>query len=384
MGSKAETFLKPWCPFCGMDVGRPVFSTQRKMREFSQGACECGAVYVSDPTGHNIGAAMVECLVSACNDEWDLAWELVPEDDYLTGILEDYDEVTHQVIPKRNLDGRAVRGVLYFVRLHREMAELVKRFAKKQATTADASAQAVEEPLASGPIIEPARDPKRTKKRAEKKVVKAMAEASDIDGLVDLFFDDRKVLRYLQRLLYEPSPGARYRIAWVIGQVCGRISTREPGAVADLMHRLFEACSDSASSSWGMVETIGSIIAGRPDIYGAFTRHLFNFMGDPGTREAVVWGLGEIAAAKPELIRKFTPFYSLFPVLNHTIPELRGLTLRVLGRIAAKEAGLQIMGLQFDNTPITIYEQGQPVETTVAALSVEAARNIHKDDANGE
>jgi hypothetical protein len=234
------------------------------------------------------------------------------------------------------------------------------------------------------PAVEPARDPKRKKKRADKQTVKAMAEQGDIDGLVDLFFDDRKVLRFLQRLLYEPTPGARYRIAWIIGQVCGRIATREPGPVADLLHRLFEASADSAASSWGMVESIGAIIAARPDIYGAFTRHLFAYMGDPGTREGVLWGLGEIAAAKPDLIRKTTPFYSLFPVLNHPDPALRGLALRLMGRIQAKEAELQIMGLQFDTTLITIYEQGLPVETTVAALSAEATRNIHKEDVNGE
>lgn len=384
MGSKAEAFLKPWCPFCGMDVGRPTFASQRKMREFSQGSCECGAVYVCDPTGHTIGAAMVECLVSACNDQWDLAWELIPEDDYLTGIIEDYDEITHQVIPKRNLDGRAVRGVLYFVRLHREMAELVKRYEQKIETPQTDAGAPVEEVAATVLAIEPSRDPKRSKRRADKNVVKAMAEARDIDGLVDLFFDDRKVLRFLQRLLYAPTPGASYRVAWVIGQVCGRVATREPGAVADLLHRMFEACADSASSSWGMVEAIGSIIAARPDIYGAFTRHLFAFMGDPGTREGVLWGLGEIAAVKPDLIRKSTPFYSLFPVLNHANPCMRGLTLRLMGRIEAKEASLQIMGLQFDSTPVTIYEQGQPVETTVAALSAEAARNVHKEENHGK
>ena len=381
MSSKAEAILKPWCPFCGMDVGRPTFAAQRKLREFSQGTCECGAVYVADPTGHTIGAAMVECLVSACNDQWDLAWELIPEDDYLTGIIENYDEVTHQVIPKRNLDGRAVRGVLYFVRLHREMAELVKRYEQKlEAQQGDAVAVVAKEVAAVVPTIEPARDPKRSKRRADKNTVKALADARNIDDLVDLFFDDRKVLRFLQRLLYEPTPGANYRIAWVIGQVCGRVATREPGPVADLLHRLFEASADSAASSWGMVEAIGAIIAGRPDIYGAFTRHLFNFMGDPGTREAVLWGLGEIAAVKPDLIRKSTPFYSLFPVLNHDIPLLRALTLRLLARLNATEASLQIMGLQFDQTPVTIYEQGLPVETTVAALSAEASRNLHTNE----
>lgn len=377
MGSKAEEFLKPWCPFCGMDVGRPSEGVQRKMREFPIGTCECGAVYVSDATGHNIGAAMVECLVSACNNQWDLAWELIPEDDYLTGTLENYDEVTHQVVPKRNLDGRAVRGVLYFVRLHKEMVELVKRYEHKL------SADQPEGQTVTAPAIEPARDPKRIKKRADKQVVKQLAEARDIEALVDLYFDDRKVLRYLQRLLYEPDTGARYRIAWVLGQVCGRVATREPGPVADLLHRLFEACSDSAASSWGMVETIGAIIAARPDIYGAFTRHLFNFMGDPGTREAVLWGLGEIAATRPDLIRK-TPFYSLFPVLNHSDPVLRGLTLRLLGRIQAKEAGFQMLGLQHDTSPVTLYEQGVPLATTVAELSALATRTIHKEDGNGK
>ena len=382
MSSKAEAILKPWCPFCGMDVGRPTEGVERKMREFPMGVCECGAVYVSDATGHNVGAAMVECLVSACNNQWDLAWELIPEDDYLTGILDNYDEVTHQIVPKRNLDGRAVRGVLYFVRLHKELAELVKRYEHKLSAAQPASVPDGAAANPQLPAVETECDPRRTKMRADKQVVKRLAESRDIDALVDLYFDDRKVLRFLQRLLYEPDTGARYRIAWVLGQVSGRVATREPGPVADLLHRLFEACSDSAASSWGMVEAIGAIIAARPDIYGAFTRHLFNFMGDPATREAVLWGLGEIAATRPDLIRK-TPFYSLFPILNHSNPVFRGLTLRLLGRIRAKEAGFQVLGLQHDATPITLYEQGMPHATTVAELSAQATRTIHEEEGNG-
>jgi hypothetical protein len=382
MSVKAEAQLTPWCPFCGMDVGRPTEGTQRKMREFPAGRCECGAVYVSEATGHNIGAAMVECLVNACGDNWDLAWELVPEDDYLTGTIENYDEVTHQVVAKRNLDGRAVRGVLFFVRLLKEMAEVAERFAAKQAAALEG-----ETPVAasaeSGVQLEPAPDPKRVRRRADKRTVAQMAQEGDIDGLVRLCLDDHKVLRFLQRLLYDPDPASRYRIAWLLGQVSGRVAGREPGPVADLLHRLFEACADSAATSWGMVEAIGAIIAARPDIYGAFTRHLFNYMGDPGTREAVLWGLGEIAAVKPQLVRQ-TPFYSLFPVLGHSDPVLRGLTLRLLGRIGAREAGLQMLSLQHDASPITIYEQGRPVDTTVAELYAEAARIMHKEKINGE
>ncbi len=379
MAKEKGVKVKPWCPFCGMDVGRPSEAAQRKMTEFPVGKCECGAVYTCDATGHNVGSALVESLVYACHDEWDLAWELVPEDDYLTGRVDDYDDVTHQVCPKRNLDGRAVRGVLYFVRLHKDMAEIAARFEQKKKQEAQA---ALKETLGTDasvgviPEVEPARDPKRQKKRASKSMVKKLVEAGDIDALVDLSFDDIRTLRFMQRLLYEPVAAKRYKTAWLIGQVSARLATREPGPVADMLHRLFESCSDSASMPWGMVETIGAVISARPDIYGAFTRHLLNFMGDEGTREAAIWGLGEIAATRPDLIRN-TPFYSTFHFLEHDNPIVRGLMARLLGRIKATEASIQLMGLQNDQSEITIYEYGEPVTTTVAVLAGEAVDNIN-------
>ncbi|GAB4341989.1 MAG: PBS lyase [Desulfobulbaceae bacterium] len=369
---KAKNNVKPWCPFCGIDVGRTRDAVQRKMTEFPVGKCDCGAVYVCDATGHNVGAAMVECLVYACGDDWDLAWELVPEDDYLTGRIDNYDEMTHQVVPTRELDGRWIRGVLYFVRLHREIAEITARKEAGEKGRGDAG------PRADDPAhvtLEPERDPGRGRKRADKKTVRQLAIDGDIDSLVDLSFDDRRTLWFLQRLLYDPDEAGRYHVAWVIGQVCRRLSTREPGPVADLLHRLFEACSDSAATNWGMIEAIGSIVSARPDIYGAFTRHLLNFAGNESTRAQVLWALGEIAEARPDLIRK-TPFYSMLHFLGHEDPRVRGLTARLLGRIKASEALFQVMGLQDDREEIDIYEKGRPVRTTVAELAHRAVEQI--------
>lgn len=376
MDKKGQYNVKPWCPFCGADVGRTRDAVQRKMTEFPVGRCDCGAVYVSDVTGHNIGAAMVECLVYACGDDWDLAWEMTPEDDYLTGLVERYDEVTHQVVPSKELDGRAVRGVLYFVRLNRDAAEIAARIGAKHETAAGVPADKSE--AVAAPFMEPGRDPKRRKKRADKQLIKELAIAGDIDALVEYCFDDRRTLRYLQRLLYEPDETARYWTAWVIGQVCARLSSREPGPVADLMHRLFDACSDSAATSWGMIEAIGSIIAARPDIYGAFTRHLLNYMREESTQVQVLWALGEIARTRPDLIRK-TPFYSTFHFLGHEKAEIRGLMARLMGRIRATEAAFQVMGLQNDQSAITIYEQGRPLKTSVARLATEAMEMIHSN-----
>ena len=336
------------------------------------GNCPCGAVYASDPTGFNIGAAMVDCLVYACGDNWDLAWDLLPEQDYLTGLLEDYDEVTHQVVETRNLDGRIIKGVLYFIRLQKDLAEFIDSFAgkeKKASAKAVDSQQAVE--------VEPVPDPKRIKKKANKHLVKEMAQNRDIGGLVVLSFDDKKTLRLLLRQLYEPDEEKRWAIARLIGEVCSRVATLKPGMVSDLLHLLFEACSDSAASSWGAVETIGNIIALRPDIYGSFTRHLLAYIGDPLTRVPVLWALGAIAEKGPDLVRS-TAFYQLIEILDSPVVEEKGYMLRILGRIRAKEVADKIRMLQEDTTPLTIYENGLPVQTDIGTLAKEALQLIEQ------
>ena len=370
--SKATLKTRPWCPFCGQDVGKPQYPDKRKMGEFPVGSCQCGAVYASDPTGFNVGAAMVDCLVYACGENWDLAWELLPEQDYLTGLLEDYDEVTNQVVETRNLDGRRIKGVLYFVRLQENIAELTDRFKEKEKSTGAKAAntsQAVQ--------VEPAPDPKRIKQKANKKIVKEMVQNRDADGLVALCFDDKKTLRLLLRELYEPDVEKLWAIAQLIGEVCSRVATLKPGMVSDLLHLLFEACSDSAASNWGAVETIGNIIAARPDIYGSFTRHLLAYIGDPSSRVQVLWALGAIAEKRPDLVRN-TSFYQLIGLLDSPEAEVKGHMLRLLGRLQAKEVAGKIRMLQEDTTPLTIFENGLPVRTDIGTLAKEALQLIEE------
>ncbi|UCD65780.1 MAG: HEAT repeat domain-containing protein [Deltaproteobacteria bacterium] len=368
--SKTTLKTRPWCPFCGQDVGRPQYPDKRKLGEFALGSCECGAVYASDPSGFNIGAAIVDCLVHACDDNWDLAWDLLPEEDYLTGRIEDYDEVTHQVVETRNLDGRIIRGVLYFIRLQTSVADLNTRFENKDksgSTKPAISQQKIQ--------VEETPDPKRKKKKANKNIVKELVENRDIDDLVALCFDDKKTLRLLQRQLYEPDEEKRWAVAKLIGDVCSRVSTRKPGMVSDMLHLLFEACSDSASSNWGAVETIGNIIAARPDIYGSFTRHLLAYIGDRSSMIQVLWALGAIAEKRPDLVRK-TSFYQLIGLLDSPSVEVRGHMLRILGRLKAKEVAGKIKALEEDKTSLIIYENGLPVHTDIGTLAKEAMQLI--------
>lgn len=378
---KQKITTAPWCPFCGQKVGRATDAIERKMQEFQVGRCQCGAVYTCDPTGHNIGSAMVETLVFACDDNWDFAWDLMPEDDYLTGRVEDYDETTHQVVNTGNIDGRPVRGVLYFVRLHTEIAEISKRVrAKKEVVARETTKPVVaSEETVAIPTPEPQLDPKRVKVKATKKVVLEARDRGDIDTLVSLCYDNRKTLRLMQRLLYDVDEARRWETAWIIGQTCSIVATKMPGQVSELIHRLFEACSDSAAAPWGMIETLGEVIAGRPDIFGAFTRHLLNYMGDDSTRDQVLWALSRIAAKRPDLIRE-TPFFNLFHFLKHPKPETRGHVVQILGRIRAKEVSMQLMELSNDQETLVVWDEGKPVVHTVSELVQVALEQISSSE----
>ncbi|MGL1930341.1 MAG: PBS lyase [Desulfotalea sp.] len=368
----------PWCPFCGSKVGRASDAVERKMTEFPVGNCQCGAIYSCDATGLRVGAAMVETLVYACNDNWDFAWELMPEDDYLTGRIENYDETTHHVVAEKNIDGRAVRGVLFFVRLHTEIEELATRLKDRKEAIAQ---NQIPDFIKSGPRpeVEPELDAKRVKKRANKNLVKKLVEAEDIDELVNLCFDDKKTIRLMQRLLYTPDEAAIWHVAYTIGLVCARVSSREPGQVSELLHRLYEAIHDSAATHWGMIETMGYVISKRADIFGAFTRYLLDFLGQPSCGAHVLWALGEIAKLRPDLIRA-TPFYNLFHFVNHPDPLMRGLFARLMGNIQASEVTIQIMGLSGDNTEIEICEDGKIIKTTVSEEAKKALDLIRKGE----
>ena len=94
-----DIIKEPTCPFCGMPVEKPKELSTRMPGEMPVGVCSCGAVYACDETGHNLGSAMIEALVFGCDMDADLAWGLLPDDDYAEEIVEHYDFVTHCIVP---------------------------------------------------------------------------------------------------------------------------------------------------------------------------------------------------------------------------------------------------------------------------------------------
>ena len=98
------------CPFCE----RPLGQLEEIMTKFGNvvegGRCDCGAAYVYDGSGHNVGDAYVDALALACDNDMDKAWAMVPGEDY--DIREFYYDARKNRFSSESV-GRGRRSAIY-------------------------------------------------------------------------------------------------------------------------------------------------------------------------------------------------------------------------------------------------------------------------------
>ncbi|MCL6447936.1 MAG: PBS lyase [Armatimonadetes bacterium] len=356
---------KPACPFCGLPLEKPKELVTRRPQEMPVGSCACGAVYAYDATGHNLGAAFIEALVFSCNLDWDLAWGLLPEEDYLEKIVENYDYETNLIVPGGFHEGRKVSGALYFVRLHADIQEVTRR--------------GVEEQLASAKPASPVTPAgKAAAKTFTKSEVEELVKKYTIAPLLTGTGPDQKTIRHLQRLLYSADDLTRFRAAEFLGRACAVIASKNPRFVSGLLQGLFTSLTDTAASSWGAVEAIGEIISNSPDIFAGYIPSLDQLLEEKGDdkplQAKILLALSKIAGAKPGLIKK--PCSTFFPYLSDPHPAIRAGAVQLLGNLGATKARNDLKRLQNDEEAIAVYENGQIEKKTIGQLAAGALLKI--------
>jgi HEAT repeat protein len=307
--------------------------------------------------GHNLGTALIDALVFGCSGDWDLAWDLLPEDDYLEKMVENYDHESHLIVHGGIYKGRRVTGTLYFIRLHQDIREV--------------TAEGVQKRLNRATPGSPEPSPKRRgKKSFSKKEVELLVNNYEVEPLLKLAAQDKRIIRDLQRLLYSVDKLIRWRAADVLGRVAAVIAKYDPRAISKLLQRLFTAISDTAASSWGSLDAIGEIISNRPEQFGGYMPQLYQFASDRGLLAEVLRALGKIGEKRPDLIRKNA--FHFIPLLQDFDPEIRGYAAILLGNLGVHEAKEDLTRLAEDSIGMEIYRNGRLEKQTIGHLATEA------------
>ncbi len=317
---KIPKFKIPTCPFCGRPIKKPEYLPVG-FSDFEAGICECGSVYVCDVTGHNRGAAFAEALLIACAGDWDLAWDLEPEKDYKEVWIENYDLSTHSIIQEKESLGRAVKGVLCFLKLHQELQELKERTLKDLLKT-----------------VSKIEIPKVEKRKLTKKEIKNLIEKNEISKFLAYCVVEPINLNISQKLLYSPDPILRKKTAVALGEVCKKLCDIYPEKIIDFIKRLIYASADSASSAWGALEAVGEIIRNTGNRYSLFIKNLFGFLKFPEFRLSTLYALYRISEKNPEVLKK-EKYLKLLNLMENGSPELQGLILLIFKNL--KDFGIK-------------------------------------------
>lgn len=359
--SGRDIIEKPSCPFCGILIERPKELATRMPNEMPVGRCSCGAVYACDVTGHNLGTAMIEALVFGCNGDWDLAWDLLPEEDYLEKQVENYDYVAHLIVQGGVYEGRRASGVLYFVRLHEDVREVTEEGVQQRLTRAT-------------PVSEASTSKRKGRKSFTKREVEALVKEYQVSALLSMAKQDKRIIRDLQRLLYSVDKLLRWRAADVLGKVSALIAQQDPGIVSKFLQGLFTSLADTAASSWGSLDAIGEIISNRPEQFAGYMPQLYKFASDRALLAEVLRALGKIGGKSPDLIRKKA--FHFVPLLQDPDHEIRAYATILLGNLGAHEAKDDLTRLSDDRTGVEVYMDGRLEKQTIGQLATEAIEKL--------
>lgn len=353
---------RPTCPFCGLPVDRPRDLQTRRPGEMPVGSCSCGAVYAYDATGHNLGAAFIEALVFACDMDWDLAWGLLPGEDYLEEPVEDYDYESHLIVPAGVYQGRKVAGALYFVRLHRDIREFTGSGVQEKL--------AASVPLSTGTAAAGQQETvSYTRQELEK-----MVAGYETEQLLALARGNKRIMRDLQRLLYSGDELLRLRAAEITGKACALIARDNPGSVSRFLQNLFSAAVSPGASGWGAIDAIGEIIRSSPGLFGGYLATLYQLLEDEELRPRALRAIGVIAEKYPHLVNK--PVYFFLAYLNDARPETRGYAAWLLGNLGDGKAEEALRNMPAGDEKITFYTSGHLDEKTLAQVAREALTKL--------
>jgi hypothetical protein len=198
-----------------------------------------------------------------------------------------------------------------------------------------------------------------------------LLKAGDFSGLAELAGQEMGVADILMQFFYDPGDLLHWRALEGLGHVAGS----HPDQIKKLINRLLYLLNeDSGSTGWGAASALGEIGRHQVALVQEIIPMFIGFVEDPFSREPMLWGIGRMGEAHPELLQEVLP--EIVPFLTNSESQLRGLAAWALGKARYQPAAAALEALQPDPQPVQLYDRGHLLETTVGRLAREALADL--------
>ena len=183
----------------------------------------------------------------------------------------------------------------------------------------------------------------RASGRELRREAEALLRAEDFERRLPewLRFPARRLIGPLLSFLCSADDLLRWRAVRVMGLVTSRLAGEDPESARVVMRRLMWSLTDeSGGIGWGAPEAMAETMVNHEGLATEFAHILVSYVGANETRldndlllRGVLWGLGRLGSARPDLLRDCLPH--LEPFLRSGDAALRGLAAWALARMGA-------------------------------------------------
>ncbi|GAB5047279.1 DVU0298 family protein [Thermodesulfovibrio sp. TK110] len=283
----------PTCLFCGRVIDPPQ-ETFTEIGEVIYGKCECGAIYVCEPTGHNQGDALVDAMLLASpqgidNVEIGVNFELRERE---------YDYRTHQYIYMKTSH---FNGRLFFIKA----------------------------------LTEGMKSDKHEKININKKDFICLLENLEFETIEKASLGNKNIFGWLISLSYDKENSISWKAIDAMGHVA-KVYV-EAGQIEPLRNTirklLWSMTDESGGIGWRSAELIGEIIYAEPSLFDDIIPILWSQREEESFLESVLRSM--IKLSKKIDLNKYIRINDneLKNLLHHEKEEIRALTAILINKI---------------------------------------------------
>jgi hypothetical protein len=228
------------------------------------------------------------------------------------------------------------------------------------------------------------RQHQQTGRQLKKKIQTLLLQNDFESGLADIAgLPARRAINPLFSFLCSMDEVLKWRAVTAMGAVVDRLAMTDIESARVIMRRLMWHLNDeSGGIGWGCPEAMGEIMARNAKLADEFWCILISYVQPDGNflehetlQRGLLWGVGRLAHARPQLLKDCTAY--LQPFLQAGDPNLRGLAAWAAGALPNKGTEAQLKKLGADTAMLSIYIDRQLVACSVAELAAAAIKKTH-------
>ena len=219
-------------------------------------------------------------------------------------------------------------------------------------------------------------DRSRLRGRALKKEVMRLLRFSDVEKmLLELYrFPSRSIITPLFSFLCSTDEALKWHAITAMGETVTRLAWEEMESARVIIRRLMWNLNDeSGGIGWGSAEALGEILflhhglaVEYASILLSYSFESGNFQETPFMQRGVLWGIGRLAQAEPDLAAGAAPHLPNF--LQSQDPIVRGTAAWVAGLIRAEATWPELKKLKDDDSEIWFYLDRRLIRRKIKVL----------------